>query len=104
MKKTLSLLILTLLAAPFIPSALAGGDKVRGDKGKGAVNQVQVAFLSLSSYSPFKVYMFALIAFAGVILFILGLKKSNKLLSITGVVISGVCMAFLIFMFLVTRV
>jgi hypothetical protein len=38
MKTLMWMMILTLLAG----SAMAGGDKVRGDNGQGSVNQVQV--------------------------------------------------------------
>jgi len=43
MRRTiLTVPIAALLLAASVSSALAGGDQVRGDKGQGAVNQVQV--------------------------------------------------------------
>lgn len=43
MKKTiLIIMIITVLCFATASTAFAGGDKVRGDKGQGAVNQVQV--------------------------------------------------------------
>lgn len=43
MKKSLIIAVLVLLVFASISStALAGGDKVRGDLGQGSVNQVQV--------------------------------------------------------------
>lgn len=43
MRKALyTLLIVVAVFAIAVSSALAGGDKVRGENGQGAVNQVQV--------------------------------------------------------------
>lgn len=43
MKKiVLAVLITVLLTLAFSSAVLAGGDKVRGDSGLGAVNQIQI--------------------------------------------------------------
>ncbi len=41
-KVALVLVVVVAIAVSMTSSALAGGDKVRGDNGLGAVNQVQV--------------------------------------------------------------
>jgi hypothetical protein len=43
MKKTFYLfLVLVILAVVFASTAMAGGDKVRGENGQGSVSQVQI--------------------------------------------------------------
>ena len=41
-KVALVLVVVVAIAVSMTSSALAGGDKVRGENGQGAVNQVQV--------------------------------------------------------------
>jgi len=41
-KAALVLVVVVAIAVSMTSSALAGGDKVRGDKGQGSVHQVQV--------------------------------------------------------------
>ena len=41
-KAALTLVVVVAIAISMTASAIAGGDKVRGENGQGAVNQVQV--------------------------------------------------------------
>lgn len=54
-----------------------------------------MAFLSLVSIFPFKGFLAAIMALTGVILGIIGLKKSDKKISVAGIVIGGMYLVFL---------